>query len=637
MSVTIGQMFAETVVRHGSVPAILDLHRHPVTEITYAQLAQIVADFGAGLVELGVMPGDRVALLSDSRPRWLISDLALLSFGAISVPRGCDTATPEIWYIVNHSEAVLAIVQDRKLYERIAGDISSAPSLRTIVMMDDSGESLGVQQGIEILDFSGVVVLGRRARTRYEQYCSRVLPGDLAAIVYTSGTTGIPKGVMLSHQNLTYQCYAIDLGFRIAPGDKQIAVLPAWHVYERIGEYFGIRHATTIFYSDKRWLRDDMAKAEPTFIPCVPRIWESVYEGVHAKLKKESAGKRRLVQLLMDCSFRFIRARRVVCRTDMRKNSACRKERMRAIVTMLASYPAHLLGDLLVYSKIRALTGRKLRAAVSGGGSLANYLDDFFEAVGIPILNGYGLTETSPVLSARSTRNNVRGTVGKPLPGTQIDIRNEQGESLPQGMAGVIWARGPQLMDGYYKNEQETRKVIDDDGWFNTGDLGWVTCTGDLVIAGRVKDTIVLSSGENVEPERIEIVARKSRLVEQIIVVGQDQKSLGALVFPNVPALAVELGLPEDSSTQSVVGHPRATRVVREDISAVMSADGSFRAVEQIPRVVLVAEGFTESNGMLTQTLKPKRNVILMRHAVLILLLFRREDGDEPANADRVA
>ncbi|MCX7624708.1 MAG: long-chain fatty acid--CoA ligase [Candidatus Sumerlaeaceae bacterium] len=622
MTETIGKVFWDRVERFGHVQALFAPHRIPPVSLTYRELGEKVRLLGAGLLALGVQKGDRIGLFSDNCPEWITSDLAVLSIGAISVPRGSDTSIAEIWYIVNHSEARGIFLENRRLFDRLAHEISSAPSLEFIVMLDDSAAAIRQRSSLEIFSLSEVCDLGEKNLDAFDTATSRVSAEDIAAIVYTSGTTGIPKGVPLQHQNLLYQCETIDLGFEIRPGDVLLSILPAWHVYERIAEYFGMYHGATIYYTDKRWLRDDMAKANPAFIPCVPRIWESVYDAIMAKLAKESAFKQKLVCVLLDLSRRFVRHRRVVAGHFASKIAPTPRDRLLSLLKACVLWGGHLVADWLVYRKIRALTGQRLKAAVSGGGSLASYLDDFFEAVGIPILNGYGLTETSPVLAVRTVNENIRGTVGKPLRGTLIEIRDDEGNKLPQGEVGVIWAKGPQVMSGYYRNDEETRRVLTPDGWFNTGDLGWFTWQGHLVICGRAKDTIVLSSGENVEPEPIETAARKSPFIQQIVVVGQDKKALGALVVPDFQNLAAHLGLPPDTPHSVIITHPSAERVVRESINGILKEDGSFRPFELIHRVVLMEEPFTPENGLLTHTLKPKRNVIAARFSRLIETMF---------------
>ncbi|MCX7018033.1 MAG: AMP-binding protein [bacterium] len=612
---TVGEMFFDSAERYSNRVAQIDTHGSPPLQVTYEQLARSIRDFSSGLISIGLGIGDRVALLSDNRPRWLICDLGIINAGGVNVPRGSDTASAEIWYIINHSGAGLAIVQDIRLLDRIMHAVTGSASLHTIIMMDDSAAKASAPAGVRLLNFSDVLSEGAAKNALHEQRASFITPDHIAAIVYTSGTTGIPRGAMLTHANLTHQSDNIDLGIQVNPGDLLMAVLPSWHVYERAVEYYGIKNGTTFVYTDKRRLRDDLVKMRPQFLPCVPRMWEVIYEAIGHKIEKSEMIARMLAHSFFFIGRHYVAARRVAMGLTATPTAPAIALRVYAWLMIMALWPLYKIGDMLVYAKIRNATGGRLRVAINGGGGLASYLDDFLLMIGVPILNGYGLTEAAPVLTVRRMHHNVCGTVGWPIPGTEIQIRDENGAPVPQGASGVIWARGPQVMAGYYKDEAETRRVISPDGWLCTGDLGWLAYTNDLVITGRAKDTIVLSSGENIEPEPIESVVLRSPLIEQIIVVGQDRKTLGALVVARTAALAERLGLLPDSSARDVIAHPDANKTIRYEIGAVRRANGGCKAFEQITRVTLLEDAFSEANGMMTQTMKPKRNVIFARYA----------------------
>lgn len=626
---TVPELFFECAGRHSLVRALQDPHRDPPLNLPYSEFADMVRAFGAGLLSLGIKRGDRVGLFADNRPRWLVGDLAMLSCGIINVPRGADSAVREIWYILNHSEAVAAIVQDARLLKRLGKTIGAECAVRVIILMDDSAAEATPLPGVHVVNFASVLEQGRGNLEAFEKERVKTRPDDTALIVYTSGTTGLPKGVMLTHANLVHQADNIDLGVPIEPGDRFLSILPMWHVYERVAEYLCIRHGGTIVYSDKRSIRDDMVTLEPEFLPCVPRIWEMVYDGVRERVRKDTPCRRRIFRLFEAIGTQFVRARRDACGMNASGSPEGLSRRLSGGLRLGLLMPLHFLGDALVFSQIRKATGAKMKAAVSGGGSLPAYLDDFFEIVGLPILNGYGLTETSPVVVNRRVNWNVRRTVGPPMADAEVEIRGEDGSALRAGEVGVIWLRGPQIMKGYYKNEDMTRSLIDADGWFNTGDLGWMTHHGDLVISGRAKDTIVLMSGENVEPEPLEGAASRSRLVSQIVVVGQDQKTLGALVVPNVHALAETLGLKSSMHIAEVIQHPEAARLVRESIQSALRGNKGFKVSEQITRITLLAEPFSEANEMLTKTLKPRRNVILKRYAAEIAAMFEKQHQTE--------
>jgi len=600
--------------------ALYDPHTKPVLELTYAELASEVRAFGAGLALAGVQAGDHVALFSDNEPRWLISDLAITGIGAVNVPRGSDTAVNEFDFILSHSGATVAIVQNRKLYEKLAKS-AAFNSLKFIILLDDSDKP-ATEGAPDVIRFSDIRDSGVGKEELFIEAAAAVKPESLATIVYTSGTTGSPKGVMLTHRNLLTQPMLVDLGYTPAPGETQLCILPSWHAYERATEYYGLCHGTTLTYSDKKYIREDLLKLCPHLLPCVPRIWESVYKAIHSKLSAAPERRQKIFKLFTNAGFRFIKARRLAYMKYPSQTKIPAWKSAIARAEMAALYPVYELGDKLVFSKIRQITGGRLRAAVSGGGSLAPYLDDFFEVVGIPILNGYGLTETSPVITVRTVDHNVRGTVGRPMAETEVTIRSETGEVLSNGQTGEIWVKGPQIMSGYYNNQDATDKVLKSDGWFVTGDLGWLTHDGDLVITGRAKDTIVLSSGENVEPEPIEDACRKSPLIQQIMLVGQDQKTLGALVVPDFQNLAEAMGIPADTEPMDITKHKEAPKVLKQNLNQLMNAAGNFKAAESISRVHILIEPFSEANGLMTNTLKVKRNVVLERYKAEIAAMY---------------
>ncbi len=622
---TLADVFERCERLYGSVRALDSAHSKPPVQMTFAELMAEAKAFGAGMATLGMEPGTRVALFSDNRPRWIICDLGLLLTGLVEVPRGCDTSDQEFDYILRHSGADAVILQDRRLYQRLAS-AGILSNLRSVILMDDVlPEAVDRNQ---VTTMAAILEAGKGNIRLFDERRNLLKPGHLATIVYTSGTTGGPKGVMLTHRNLSSQMDSVDVGFGevISPGAQVLSILPTWHAYERAAEYFLLNLGCTINYTDKRYLKLDLERVRPHVFPCVPRIWETVYEAIRDRLAKASPIRQKLFQLFYGLGLRYVKARRIARGWQIRR--VMHEPSMGTVISSsiqeVLLRPIFYLGDRLVFSKLRAaVSGGRLHAAVSGGGSFAAYLDDFFEVVGVPIVNGYGLTETSPVLTCRRIDWNVRGSVGLPIRGTEIQVRSERGEILPRGSSGLIFARGPQIMMGYYNNPEATNEVLESEtGWLNTGDLGFVSLDGDVVITGRAKDTIVLSSGENVEPEPIENVARRSPLILQIVVLGQDQKNLGALVVPHMAALAGALGLSADADGADVLAHAKAARTILDDISKALKQDGGFKPSEFISKVALVAEPFSEENGILTQTMKIRRNKVTERYAEKIKQLF---------------
>lgn len=617
---TLPQLVAYCAEKYRDIRALFAPHQKPILEMTYGQLQVEVAKIGAGLLAAGAQAGDRIALFSDNRPRWLTSDLAITGIGTVDVPRGSDTSTGEFQFILDHSGCAAAVLQDKKLYDRLAA-AGALGQLRFVVLLDDSEVKSTDGDGPVIYKYSDLLTLGNE--DAYAQASQAVTPAMLATIVYTSGTTGSPKGVMLSHGNLMTQPLGVNMGLNPEPGEILLSILPAWHAYERAVEYYGLYHGITICYSDRKYIREDLIKVAPHLIPCVPRIWEMIYKGILTKTAAAPEKNQKIFRRFMDLGQAYIEARRVAhgARPELTPPSSARRARARLKMALL--YPGYLLGDKLVYSKIRRITGGRLRAAVSGGGSLGTYLDDFFEIVGVPILNGYGMTETSPVIAVRRLDQNVRGTVGPLMVNTTVSLRREDGTIETTGKPAEIWVSGPQVMMGYYANEEATARVLTEDGWLRTGDLGWFTASGDLVIAGRAKDTIVLSSGENVEPDFVEDACRKNPLIVQIMVVGQDQKTLGALVVPDYALLAETLKIPDTPENGDVANHPEAAKVIRQALNDTMKKTGLFKQSEFISKVLVLEEPFSETNGLMTNSMKIKRNKVNEHYAEQIAELFK--------------
>jgi long-chain acyl-CoA synthetase len=460
---------------------------------------------------------------------------------------------------------------------------------------------------------------------------------DLATLIYTSGTTGQPKGVMLSHGNLLHQVRNLNAIFQPDPGDRVLSILPSWHSYERSCEYFSLAQGCTQIYTSIRTFKQDLKQFSPQLMVGVPRLWESLYEGIQKQFSQQQAKKQKLVQFFLEKSEKYVIAKRIADNLSLDHLHASGIERLKARIQSLLLYPLHAIGDKLVYGKIRQAVGNKVKILVSGGGSLARHLDTFYEIAGIPILVGYGLTETSPVATVRRIDHNLRGSAGRPVFQTEICIVDlHSKEVLPTEKHGLVLIRGPQVMQGYYKKPEATEKAISPDGWFDSGDIGWLTAAGDLVLTGRAKDTIVLSNGENIEPQPIEDACLRSPFISQIMLVGQDQKALGALIVPNLDILAnwaqeqkLSLNLPDPHSDRSTIlssdlYSKKVLDLYQQELKREVRNRPGYRTDDQIKTFELILEPFSLENGMMTQTLKIKRPVVTQRYRDMINEMFAK-------------
>jgi long-chain acyl-CoA synthetase len=616
--------------------ALHDPHSQPEVILSYSELWLQIQQFAAGLQTLGVeavsedaLP-TRIALFADDSPRWMIADQGIMTVGAADVVRGATADPAELVYILKDSGSVGLVVEDLNLLKRLRSSIEDLP-IKFIVLLSDEEPDPSEIPSIPVLNFSQLLNKGGDFTLRIPTISGQ---DSLATLLYTSGTTGKPKGVMLTHGNLLHQLKAIPDFLQPEVGDCVLSLLPTWHSFGRTGQYFFLSQGCTQVYSSIRYFKRDLKEFKPRYMTSVPRIWESIYEAAQKQLSEQPASRQKIAKFCFNVSERYVLARRRVNGLTLDAKSPSGMEKASARLQMGLLTPLHRLADRLVYQKIRAATGGEFKFAISGGGSLAMHLEMFYEIVGVDLLVGYGLTETSPVLTARRPLHNLRGSAGKPIPQTEIRIVDpETRQVLPRQEKGVVLARGPQIMKGYFENPEATAKAIDPEGWFDTGDLGWLSRQNDLVLTGRAKDTIVLSNGENIEPQPIEDACIRSPYIDQMVLVGQDQKVLGALIVPNFDALEkwansqnLKLKLPNSESVNDNealdLESPPVQDLFRKELNREVKNRPSYRVDDRIGPFRLILEPFTMENGMLTQTLKIKRPVVMERYRDMIDAMY---------------
>lgn len=608
---------------------------HPTT---YAELYRQVAELGSGLLDLGIKKGDHVGLISDNRKEWFICDLAILSIGAADVPRGCDSTRQEIAYILGFAECATVFAENETQLEKILDSKKDIPTLKRIVVLDEAfqhAESLSDRireliGGVEVMAFRDLMEKGRdylaKHPVEFEEAGNPISKDDLATLIFTSGTTGEPKGVMLTHEAFMNQVRGVPKLIHVGPGDIWLAVLPVWHSFERIMQYVALGTASALAYSKPigKIMLEDFQKIRPTWMASVPRIWSSVKAGVYRNVTAEGGIKKALFLFFVGvagfhASLNYM-VRGLLPRFKRRSRIL---DFTAAIIPYLLVYPLRALGSVLVFKKIKEKLGGRFVAGISGGGALPSDVDKFFAAAGILLLEGYGLTETAPVLGVRAQDHPVPGTVGPVFPGMEIKIVDEQGKTLPPGTKGLVMARGPQIMMGYYRKPELTDQIIDDEGWLDTGDLGMLTHDNELKIMGRAKDTIVLLGGENIEPNPIEQKLQESTYIEQSIVLGQDQKFLAALLVPNFDE--IESYAKENSisymTNEDLIESPEIIELFNHEIYELVSPKNGFKPFERIFRFKLLSKPF-ELGDELSQKQEIKRHVITEKYEKEIKELF---------------
>jgi len=566
-------------------PALIDA-RGGLDRVYLAhQVSQQVAALSLGLKKLGIKKGDRVALVSGNRPQWHMVDFALHHLGAINVPIYTTLLPPQMAHILRDSGAVACIVENSELLAKVLEAQSSCPQLQHLVLMEGEPPA-------SVLSWEKVLepVAEDQAGQVLDSLLPTVTPQDLATIIYTSGTTGEPKGAMLTHDNFVWDALSA-ASVQDWPPYKEVALsfLPLSHVLERLVDYILFAYGATIAYCGILEAGEALRRIRPHVFAAVPRFYEKVYDRIMAEGSHGSPLKQKLFRAAVE-------------------------EALRAFRTGKQGLKFKLL-DALVLKKIRAAFGGRVRFSISGGAPLPVYVGEFLHAVGIKVLEGYGLTETSPVISVNTTRKAKLGTVGPPIPGVEVKIAAD----------GEILTRGRHVMKGYWNKPEATKEAIDEEGWFHTGDVGELDEDGFLRITDRKKDIIVTAGGKNIAPQPIENQLKTSPFVENAVLFGDRKPYVVALLVPNFEELtrwASAQGIAV-GERQALLSHPQVLKLYQDIVDKVNEGLARF---ETIKKFRLLPEPFTMDGGELTPTLKVKRRVILQRYGHLIDSMYA--DGE---------
>ncbi len=560
------------------------------------EMLRRIAALSRALTELGVRAGDRVGLFAPNRPEWHIADFAILGLGAVNVPLYFNEASERIVYILNHSGARVVVTAGTEQARRLLG---CREQLKTVEHVIVAGVPPELDQ--EVLRYETLIAaVGETGVTAYRRRATEVTPDQLATIIYTSGTTGEPKGVMLTHSNFTSNEMDTFGPLEYNPRDVALSFLPLSHVYERIMGYAYLLNGVPVAYVERM---EDVAAAllevRPTVAAAVPRFFEKFYANIMEKGSEATGVRRRLFDWAMG-----------VAREALPWRAYGRPVPLRV---KLAWMPA----NRMAFSRIRAGLGGRVRAFSCGGAPLARELAEFFWSVDVKVYQGYGLTETSPIVSTNLPGANKVGSVGKPIPNVEVRIADDD----------EILVRGPCVMRGYYQKLAETQEVLSADGWLRTGDIGYLDSDGYLVVTDRKKDLLKTAAGKFVAPQPIENSLKSSPFILNAAVVGDKRKFVAALIVPhfsNVQACAAEMGR-QFSSHAELAADPWVRELIGEEIKRLTAYLAQY---ETIKRFTLLDEDFTFENGELTHTLKLKRRVIEQRYSDTIERLYA--DVEEP-------
>jgi long-chain acyl-CoA synthetase len=566
---------------------------HPISS---AELLRRVAGLSMAFVELGVKPGDRVGLFATNRPEWHTADFAITGAGGITVPVYFNESPDRLTYILGHAGAKVVVVCGVPQLQKLLACRERLPELEHILVADG-----GADVPTECLRYETLIASASGAEiAAYRMRASQVLPGQLASIIYTSGTTGEPKGVMLTHTNICSNATDSWSPSELKPGvDQALSFLPLAHIYGRTMDYVLLFNGISIAYvEDVNLLSEVLLELKPTVLAAVPRVFEKIYARIMEKGSKATGVKRTLFAWAMHVAKRAAPWR-------------CRERSASPLLKL-----QWVLANKLVFSKIRAGTGGQLRIVFSGGAPLSKDLAEFFWSIGVLIYQGYGLTETSPVLTSNYPKNRV-GSSGRPIPNVLISIAAD----------GEILAKGPCIMQGYYKSPEATREVIGEDGWFHTGDIGYLDANNYLFITDRKKDLLKTAAGKFVAPQPIENALKTSPYILNAMVVGDQRKFIVALIVPNpvpIESKAAEKGI-AFANCEAMVAHPWVRKLIEDEVARLTTHLAQW---ETIKRFALLPDDFTFDNGGLTFTMKLKRRVVEQKYRDLIAQLYA--DVDEP-------
>lgn len=596
---SVGAIFQNRVQELGDQACVAYKNAQGVyTDISWRRMDEMVRKVGCYLLSKGIKPGDKVALFSPNRYEWWVVDLAILSVGAVNVPIYATNSAQEARYITINSDAVMCFAGEREHLDKVLKVRGETPELREVVIFDD------LESPVEgVLDLRAVMEagIGYDGRAEFDARIRGIKPGDMATIIYTSGTTGDPKGVMLSHDNFisnVNQLYSVDPEL-FKEEHTLLSFLPLSHSFERTVGYYSALNAgkKVCFAQDFSKILQNLQEVKPTLIVSVPRLYEKIHAGILSKVSQAPPVKKALFNWAMSLARKNLP---YICHDRPRKG-------LFAI--------QYAVADKIIFSKLKAALGMdRLRFALSGGGPLSVSDAEFFLGMGIKVCEGFGLTETAPVTHGNRPDHIKPGTVGPALKDTLVKI----------GEGGEVLIKGPQVMMGYYKDEEATKEVMTEDGYFRTGDIGEIDSDGYLKITGRIKDIIVTSGGKNISPQNIENSLKTSAFIEQVAVIGDNRKYLSALIVPAFDELeswAKNNGVPY-GSRRELLEHPEVNKLYESEIKEYTQY---FARVEQIRKFRLLDTEWSQQTDELTPTLKVKRRVISVKYAREIETMYEGE------------
>lgn len=586
--------------------------------ITYKDFVKTMLDFSAGLLAIGEKEYSNIGLICDNRKEWLVCSMGIMATKSRDIPRGSEATVKDLSYILSFAECKTVVTENKILFNRILECKNELPALQNIIIINPSDSDLSNPKatGLNIFSYDEILSKGSKFRQNNPNKIEEIMlsgnEDDSATIIFTSGTTGTPKGVELTHKNFLCQVEDISKRLPLKQGNKALCMLPVWHVYERELEYFLLYVGVALCYSKPAisMLLADMKKVSPQFMATVPRIWDGIYNAIYKNIKSTKKGAGIFFTIFTWAAISLKSLRNIIY-------NRCKYFRKRTVfyhifskflyIPVIFLYPLRWLGDMFYFQRVRNMLGGKFQIGMSGGGSLPLKLDKFFNSIGIRLVEGYGLTETAPICCIRNAKRPILGTIGKIMPYCQAKVVHRNGIECKPGEKGVLYIKGPNVMKGYYKQPELTAEVISEGEWFNTGDLVIKTYNGEIIVKGRQKDTIVLRSGENVEPLPIEDKLSESIYISQAVVVGQDENCLGALIIPdldNICQYAKQQNI-NFSDKKQLLKDEEIKKLIYKEMERLINTKNGFKPFEKVGKFIFLDKPFEVG-----VELSPKQGII---------------------------
>ncbi|TGK13811.1 long-chain fatty acid--CoA ligase [Leptospira fletcheri] len=606
--------------------------------VTYGDWFLSMGKLSAYLLSKGLKRGDKVGLVCDNRTEWSLCSLGIVCAGGVDVPRGTDASPEDISYILGHTEAKIAFLEKNSVLQKLRTKPESFSTLEALVLIEEESTFEGLAEirakfpKLEILTLdkalsSGEAFLAKKGDEILRQAGEALTHKDNATIIYTSGTTGVPKGVVLRHRSFTWSVHQLHQFVPVTYQDRTVVFLPPWHIAERILETALVSWGASMACSAVSTIQRDFGIVRPTVLVSVPRVWEALHKKIWDTARKGPSWKftvfRLAVRIAEFYSSVYDTLTGNYCASEDEPSDEKAKDKFVSLLFFGPSYLANLLAQKIL-EPVRNSLGGKLRFAFCGAGAMPPKIQFFFRSIGIPIIETYGMTETTGMGAMGRFPIPKTGAIGPVFPGAHIKLVDEQGKIVTEpGTKGIVWHKGPHVTPGYYKDEEKNRTSLVD-GWFDSGDLFVWTKTGELRFAGRAKDTIVLSSGENVEPEPIESKIGETGFSQFAVVAGQDRKSLTLLLVPDFEKLRerfLQDGKKLPSSDSELAADPQVIQFYKDLIKKTISERNGFKNFERISNLAVLDKPFTKGDE-LTETMKVKRKVVLEKYSDLIRRLY---------------